>query len=170
MKKDNLIILSIIILLIILLIIIIGGVDDKEEVLEEENNNNTPNMEEIVDLEYNEIYITVNNNILIVVLDENKTTQALINELKKRDITITAKEYGGFEKVGDLGFTLPTNDKEINGRPGDLLLYQGNKLSLFYGNNKYSYTKIGTVLDAEKDDLVRILGTGVVTITLSLEG
>ena len=53
-----------------------------------------------------------------------------IKELKKENITVNASEYGGFEKVGDLGFSLPTSDENIGTNPGDIVLYQGDKISL----------------------------------------
>ena len=59
-------------------------------------------------------------------------------------LTLSLHEYGGFEKVGPLGQSLPTEDRQITTRSGDIVLYQGNQLVLFYGSNSWSYTKLST--------------------------
>ena len=111
--------------------------------------------------------IKVNGEVLTVKLENNKATKALIEKLKKGDIKIKAKEYGGFEKVGDLGFSLPANDKYITTSSGDLVLYDGNQVSLFYNSNSWDYTRLGKVQNAK--DLKKILGTGDVTLVLTLK-
>ena len=117
----------------------------------------------------NYIKIKVNNHVLKVKLENNKATKALINKLKKSDIKINAKEYGGFEKVGDLGFSLPTNDNYIKTSSGDLVLYDGDEISLFYNSNSWDYTKLGKVQNVNSKDLKNILGTGDVVLVLSLK-
>jgi len=111
--------------------------------------------------------IKVNGEVLTVKLENNKATKALVEKLKKGDIKINAKEYGGFEKVGGLGFSLPTSDKYITTSSGDLVLYNGDEISLFYNSNSWDYTKLGKVQNA--NNLKKILGTGDVTLILSLK-
>ena len=113
------------------------------------------------------IKLKVNGQTLDVKLENNKATKVLIEKLKKGSIKINAEEYGGFEKVGELGFSLPTSDKYIKTSPGDLVLYNGDEISLFYNSNSWEYTKLGKVQNVK--DLKKILGTGDVTITLSLK-
>lgn len=67
--------------------------------------------------------------------NKQSATQELIKALEKGNVTVNATEYGGFEKVGDLGFSLPTNDEKVDTNPGDIVLYQGDKVSLFYGSH-----------------------------------
>lgn len=76
--------------------------------------------------------------------------------------------YGGFEKVGSLGTNLPTNDTQITTIVGDIMLYQGNSIVIFYGSNSWSYTRLGKIESATKESLLEVLGTEEVTITLSL--
>lgn len=113
------------------------------------------------------IKIKVNGEVLTVKLENNKATKALVEKLKKGDIKVNAKEYGGFEKVGELGFSLPTSDKYITTSQGDLVLYNGDEISLFYNSNSWDYTKLGKVQNA--NDLKKTLGTGDVTLILTLK-
>lgn len=89
------------------------------------------------------IKIKVNDNILKVKLENNPLVDSLLEKLKQGDITINAHEYGNFEKVGNLGFNLPTNDIQTNTTEGDVMLYQGNQITIFYGSNSWRYTRIG---------------------------
>ncbi|MBD5632341.1 MAG: hypothetical protein HDP34_03850, partial [Clostridia bacterium] len=73
-----------------------------------------------------EMYITINGNKLEVALADNSSVAALVERLKQGDVTYTANDYGGFEKVGSLGFSLPTNNSEITTEAGDVILYSGN--------------------------------------------
>jgi len=115
------------------------------------------------------IKIKVNNNVLEVKLEDNEATKSLVERLKNGDITVNANEYGGFEKVGNLGFSLPRNDTSITTSSGDIVLYQGNQISLFYNSNSWSYTKIGRVQNVSSSELKNILGSGDVTLVLSLD-
>ena len=119
------------------------------------------------DTEVSAIYLTVNQQTLEVKLEENSSTKALLEKLSAGTVTVEAEDYGGFEKVGGLGFTLPTSDTRITTKPGDLILYNGNQLTLHYGSNEWSYTKLGHI-DLSQDELKAILGDGNVTIVLSL--
>lgn len=115
------------------------------------------------------IIIKVNNSKLEIKLENNESSHFLLEKLKQGDIVVNASEYGNFEKVGDLGFDVPRNDKNIKTKAGDLMLYQGNKITLFYNSNSWSYTKIGEVIDKNQEDLQNILGSGDVTFILSIK-
>ena len=115
----------------------------------------------------NVINLKVNNHVLKVKLEDNSAAKALMNKLKEGDVTIHAEDYGGFEKVGDLGFSLPRSDKYITTSAGDIVLYEGDEISLFYNSNSWSYTKLGKVQNIK--DLKKILGTGDVKLVLSLK-
>ena len=89
-------------------------------------------------------------------------------KLKNGDIIVNAHEYGGFEIVEDLGLSLPREDTNITTSAGDIVLYQGNQISLFYNSNSWSYTKLGKILNVSSSELKNILGNGDVTITFTL--
>ena len=115
------------------------------------------------------VKIKINDDVFDVKLENNSATQELIKELKKGNVTVNASEYGGFEKVGDLGFSLPTSDENIGTNPGDIVLYQGDKISLFYGSHSWSYTKLGKIDNVDSNKLKEVLGSGDVTLEFSLK-
>lgn len=116
------------------------------------------------------IYLYSNGVRMQLSLAENEATAALTRLLAQGDITYTADDYGGFEKVGALGFSLPAQDARIQTQPGDVMLYQGDQLVIFYGSNAWSYTPIGRLGDCTEQQLRQALaaGAGEVEIRLSL--
>ena len=117
------------------------------------------------------IQITVNGKTLPVALENNAATKALVEALRAASITYTARDYGGFEKVGALGRSLPASDSQITTQAGDVILYSGNQFVLFYGSNSWSYTRIGKMEYGSMDALKSFLkaGEGDIRVTLSLE-
>ena len=120
---------------------------------------------------YNAMYLTINGNKVKVTLENNSSTGALAEILKQGDIVYTANDYGGFEKVGALGHTLPTNDTELTTQAGDVILYSANQIVLFYGSNEWEYTKLGKIEGYSVSELRTFLcaGEGPVQVTISLE-
>ena len=121
------------------------------------------------------VKVKINEEVFDVKLENNSATQELIKELKKGNITVNASEYGGFEKVGELGFlgelgfSLPTSDENIGTVPGDIVLYQGDKISLFFGSHSWSYTKLGKIDDIDSNKLKEVLRSCDVTLEFSLK-
>ena len=115
------------------------------------------------------VKVKINDEVFDVKLENNSATQELVKELKKGNVTVNASEYGGFEKVGELGFSLPTSDENIVTNPGDIVLYQGDKISLFYGFHSWSYTKLGKIDNVDSNKLKEVLGSGDVTLEFSLK-
>lgn len=115
------------------------------------------------------VKIKINDEVFDVRLENNSATEELIKTLEKGNVTVNATEYGGFEKVGDLGFSLPTSDENVNTSPGDIVLYQGDKMSLFYGSHSWSYTKLGKIENIDSNHLKDVLGSEDVTLVLSLK-
>ena len=130
-------------------------------------SNNTI-IENRVDEEMDTVYIKVNNKVLDIELEDNSATKELREQLKNGDVIVNAHEYGGFEKVGNLGFSLPREDRDITTSAGDIVLYQGNQISLFYNSNSWSYTKLGKIINIDNDELKNILGNGDVTLVFTL--
>ena len=114
------------------------------------------------------MYITINGSKLEVTLESNASTAALIERLKGGDITYTARDYGGFEKVGELGFSLPSNDTQMTTQSGDVILYSGDQIVLFYGSNSWRYTRLGRINGYTPSQLREAFGTGSVQVTISL--
>lgn len=116
-----------------------------------------------------EIFLSINGHKISVKLEENEATKALIELLKAGDITYRARDYGGFEKVGELGHTLPRSETQMTTEAGDVILYSGNQIVLFYGSNSWAYTKLGTVQDISAKEWKDILTeSDSITVTISL--
>ena len=116
----------------------------------------------------NKITIEVNGHNLTATLEENSSSEALLKLLGEGSITIEMQDYGNFEKVGNLGASLPRNDERITTQPGDLILYQGDQITIYYDVNTWNFTKLGKIDNVTQNKLEQILGTGSVTVTLSL--
>lgn len=115
--------------------------------------------------------ITIDGKTLPVILVENEATRALVAALQESPITYEADDYGGFEKVGALGRSLPTSNQQITTEAGDVILYSGNQIVLFYGSNTWSYTRLGRIQYTTLDELKSFLkaGQGRISVTLSAE-
>lgn len=112
-------------------------------------------------------YIHIRNAVLTVNAENNSSAETLLQLLEAGNITISMHDYGGFEKVGSLGTSIVRNDEEITTTPGDVILYQGNQVTIYYDENRWSFTKLGHI-DLEQEELKEILGSGDVTAVLSL--
>ena len=110
--------------------------------------------------------MTIGSTDVPVTWDNNKAVEEL-NELARSGLTISMSGYGGFEQVGSIGANLTEDDREITTSPGDIVLYNGNRLVVFYGSNTWDYTRLGKI-DLSKSELTKLLGNGDVTITLNV--
>lgn len=101
--------------------------------------------------------------------ENNESVEALKNLVKEKPLTIQLSMYGGFEQVGPLGTSLPRNDVQTTTSAGDIVLYSGNQIVVFYGSNSWAYTRLGHITDQDAGGMTDLLGNGNVTITISLE-
>ena len=115
------------------------------------------------------MYIYINENKLEAELAKNAATQALVEILEERDIKYTARDYGGFEKVGDTGINFPTQNERITTTVGDIMLYNGSQIVIFYGQNTWSYTRLGRIEGYTANSLRQLLGSGNKEVRLCLE-
>ena len=179
-KKFILIILALILAIIISVVVVILNkknstttnigednlIEEGETLTTEINNDNIEGR--VKDNEVEEIKIKVGSEILNMKLEPNEATKALVEKLKQGDITVNTSEYGGFEQTGDLGFSLPRNDTQIKTKVGDVMLYQGDQISIFYSSNSWSYTKLGEITNKTESELKNILGNSNATLVLSI--
>jgi len=119
--------------------------------------------------ETNQMYIQVGDTVLTATLADNSSAEALRDLLEKGPVTINMSDYGNFEKVGPLGTTLPRNDEQITTTAGDIILYQGNQITIYYAQNSWNFTRLGKINDITAQRLKEVLGAGDVSVTLSLE-
>ena len=121
--------------------------------------------------EENVFYITVNGHTLTADFADNSSALAFRELLSEGALTVSMDDYGGFEKVGSLGTTLPRNDSRITTEPGDVILYQGSRITIYYDKNSWNFTRLGKVRDMTQAQLREALGAGEgeVEIVFSLE-
>lgn len=113
-------------------------------------------------------YAHVNGSVLPILAADNSSADAFLDLLKAGDVTIDMHDYGSFEKVGSLGTTLSRNDEQITTEPGDVILYQGNQVTIYYDVNSWDFTRLGKVQGLSQAELKEILGAGNATVTFSL--
>lgn len=158
MNKKIIVLSCLILLFVICIVLVLKNIKT-------EDNKNSDNMQ----MEENmKLYIKIDNKILTVALENNSSVNALVEKLKQEDITIEMLDYANFEKVGSIGFSLPRNDKNITTMPGDIILYQGNQITIYYDTNTWNFTKLGKIENITQKELKEILGDGDVTVTFSL--
>lgn len=113
------------------------------------------------------MHVKVNGQDFTATLERNSAVDALVQRMEEGPVTLRLSDYAGFEKVGSLGQSLPTSNQQTITQAGDIVLYQGNQIVLFYGSNSWSYTRLGRIDDLT--DWEEALGGGDVTVILSLE-
>ncbi|MDR1159563.1 MAG: hypothetical protein LBK69_02955 [Syntrophomonadaceae bacterium] len=118
--------------------------------------------------EMQKLAITVGNTKFTATMADNSSAKALMKLLYEKPLTIKMQDYGGFEKVGPIGQNLLANDEQISTTAGDLILYQGNQFVIYYSSNSWSFTRLGRMDNVTADDLKKVLGSGDVTVTLSI--
>ena len=113
--------------------------------------------------------ITVNGQDLTATLADSSAAKELAQKLESGAVTVELGEYGGFEKVGALPWSLTRSDESTVTQAGDIMLYQGSQITIFYGSNSWSYTPLGHVDGLSQEELSEILGQGDVSAELSIK-
>ena len=112
--------------------------------------------------------ITIDGLTQSVTLVENAATKVLVEKLKQAPLTVTLNSSGGFEIWGALGFSLPTSNEQITAQPGDVVLYNGSNICIFYGSNSWSYTRLGKIDGMTESELRTFLKAGASNISVKL--
>ena len=126
----------------------------------------SPESKEDTTVDTHTFYLTVEGVTFPATFADNQGAEALADLLTDGPLTLSLEDYGSFEKVGSLGQSLPTSNTHMSTQSGDIVLYQGNQIVLFYGSNSWSYTPLGQVTDLT--GWQEALGHGDVTVTFSL--
>lgn len=114
-----------------------------------------------------ELHFKIGNTEVSVDWESNNSVNALKKLVESEPLVIDMSMYGGFEQVGSLGTSLPRDDKQITTTAGDIVLYSGNQIVVFYGSNSWAYTRLGRITDKTASELADLLGNGNVTLTIS---
>ena len=113
--------------------------------------------------------IHVNDTAFTATFEENSSAKAFAEFLAQGDLTLDMHDYGSFEKVADLPRSFPRNDKQIDTDAGDIILYQGNSITIYYDKNSWNFTRLARIDNVNKKRLQQILGQGNVKVTFSVE-
>jgi len=113
--------------------------------------------------------IHVNDTTFTATLADNSSAEAFAEYLSQGDLTLDMHDYGSFEKVADLPTTLPRNDTQIDTDAGDLILYLGKRIVIYYDKNSWNFTRLGKIDNVNKKRLKQILGDGNATVTFSVK-
>lgn len=135
---------------------------------QEYNDNNEDSEDETMEKEIR-LQMMIGDSTVAVEWENNESVNALLDRVKDAPLTVQMSMYGGFEQVGSLGDSLPRNDVQTTTQAGDIVLYSGNQIVVFYGSNSWAYTRLGRITDKTRQELADLLGSGNVTLTLSAE-
>ena len=146
----------------------------EEQSLQEEPSASADHPQEIKPTELKKaeetaMQMKINDVPVSVQWENNDSVAALIELVREAPLTIQMSLYGGFEQVGPIGMSLPRNDVQTTTTAGDVVLYSGNQIVVFYGSNSWAYTKLGKITDKSASEMADLLGNEDVTITITFE-
>lgn len=148
-----------------------SGADESEKAAEPAETVQQEDIEEAdekddIEKEGIDMKMTINDTEVTVAWEDNESVKALEERVAEGTLTMQLSAYGGFEQVGAIGETLPSSDVQTVTKPGDIVLYSGNQMVIFYGSNSWSYTKLGRITDKTEAELEELLGGNEVTVVL----
>ncbi|MBR0417120.1 MAG: hypothetical protein IJI56_04850 [Firmicutes bacterium] len=136
-----------------------GGCGAKESTSEEEKQPSGPASAAEED---EEMKMYIGEREVSVIWEEN----ASVEELKSLcPLKIDMSMYGGFEQIGSIGKSIARDDRQMTTESGDVVLYSGSQIVVFYGSNSWSYTRLGHV-DLPEEEMAELLGNGDVVLSL----
>lgn len=115
------------------------------------------------------LQLKIADTVVDVAWEDNEAVEELRKLCEEEPLVIQMSMYGGFEQVGEIGTSLPRNDVQTTTAAGDIVLYSGDRIVVFYGSNSWAYTRLGHITDQDEAGMTQLLSNGDVTITVSLE-
>lgn len=116
------------------------------------------------------LQMKIGDTAVAVEWEENESVEALAALCREAPLSIELSMYGGFEQVGPIGSSLPRSDVQTTTAAGDIVLYAGNQIVVFYGSNSWAYTRLGHITDKNAAEMAELLGQGDVRLSLSIGG
>ena len=141
--------------------------DETEKLITEDTLENVEDEEVVIgenDEEVSSMKMTINGTEVSVAWEDNDSVKEIMGAAP---LTIEMSMYGGWEQVGSLGRSFTRNDVQQTAESGDIMLYSGNQLVVFYGSNSWAYTKLGKIQGLSEDEITDLLSNGDVTITIT---
>ncbi|WP_295123360.1 cyclophilin-like fold protein [Ruminococcus sp.] len=147
-----------------------GGIIDwtGEVVKDEPADTNSENKTEEAEAVQMVPVVEIGGKKFYPMMENNSSAQAFLEKISEESLQVDMSDYAGFEKVGPLPWELPTNDTEITTSAGDIILYQGNQLTIYYDENTWSFTKLGHI-NADREELLEAMGNGDTTAVFYME-
>ena len=153
------------------------NVSNSEQEFQEEVTQSSTDME-IIDtanpeeedepMQEKSLKMSIGDTAVEVEWEDNESVEALAKLAETEPLVIEMSMYGGFEQVGSLGESLSRNDKQTTTEAGDIVLYSGNQIVVFYGSNSWAYTRLGHIVDKTAEEMAELLSGGDVTVTISM--
>ena len=159
------------IVLVSLLTLCLCACNASNKIISEEKSTAVPteNSENVMEsTKETVIDVQINSTVFSATLNNNSSAKAFEQMLNEGKITISMQDYGNFEKVGELPNSIEANDEQITTEPGDIILYEGNKISVYYDTNTWNLTRLGKLNGVSKEQLTELLGKGDVKMTFRL--
>ncbi len=140
--------------------IVLGHMDESWEVLRE--------MDGTIDITIAraDMGMRIGDTHVTVEWEENESVAALRKLTEEKPLSISMSMYGGFEQVGSIGQSLPREDRQTTTQAGDIVLYSGDQIVVFYGSNSWAYTPLGHISDKSAREMTELLSNGNVTIQI----
>ena len=140
---------------------------------QQEPSASTDGQQEIIPMEPKQseetsMQMKINDTPVVVTWEDNDSVAVLDELVQEAPLTIQMSMYGGFEQVGSIGTSLPRNDIQTTTEAGDIVLYSGDQIVVFYGSNSWAYTRLGRITDKNEDELAKMLGKEDVTISFGI--
>jgi hypothetical protein len=110
------------------------------------------------------LVIEANGHTFYADFEDNSSADALKEKLSSGPLEIELHDYGHFEKVGSLPWSLPRNDESITTEPGDVILYQGDQITVYYDENTWNFTRLAKIGSVTREELLEAFGEGNVTV------
>ena len=120
-----------------------------------------------IDDEKEDMKLYFNDTEIPVIWEDNQTVQELMEEAGKGDIVVQMSMYSNNEQVGSLEKSYTKNDEQITTHNGDIVLYSGDKIVVFYGSNSWTYTRLGK-MNIPEDDVTELLSNGNITLKIAI--
>lgn len=135
-----------------------------------ENMNIQNNLENMNIENINEkIILKIDGTEVNVEWEDNESVKAIKELIKNGELTINTHQYGGFEQVGEIGHNIVSDNVQMTTKPGDIVLYAGSNIVLFYGSNSWSYTKLGKIVDKTDEELKSLLNKPGTLLTINIQ-
>ena len=115
------------------------------------------------------LQMTIGETPVEVKWEDNESVEALGQLCQNGPLTMQMSMYGGFEQVGSIGQRLPRNDSQTTTQSGDIVLYAGDQIVVFYGSNSWAYTRLGHITNKSDEEMAQLLGNGDVQITIEMK-